>query len=323
MSDEIQKGRMFKLARDAGDLAWNSSAAMSMGTTAEREVYRKTVENMSDSPEGRLARMIQTVMEADMRGMSTRAVVTEMREEGARLGLVDTDVDTVLGLAADTYATKAATRNPEVFDDGIHGRLVHRTLPVIAELQGHNSMAEAEKSFLRNYADHASAYSNQREAIERLANGENEAHPQAETMVVESTKSPEVDHIQKSLSAMEEAYGKTVNSPGASKMEVFTASKRSGDIEEVRKGLDKPNPDPSTFKKLGNLLGNVLDKAGTKLMEMGSLDTVALKDHVINIVESAKTLGQDISRPVSDFLERAKSEEQTESGRDDSAMRPD
>lgn len=168
---DIQKAQIFKLATDAGKLAWNSSHAMSMGTTAEREIYRDAMESMGNGPEARLARMVQTVMESDMRGMSTQAVVAEMREEGARLGLVDTDVDTVLGLAADAYAGRAATRNAEVFDDGIHERLVRRTLPVLAGLQGHDSVAEAEKSFLSNYANHAAAYGNNREAVERLAEG--------------------------------------------------------------------------------------------------------------------------------------------------------
>jgi hypothetical protein len=173
--NDVYKGLAFKVAMDAGRLAWNTSNAMSRGTKEEREIYRLSREEMESnpfSPEARLARMVQTVMEADMRGLSTKAVVEEMRKEGRHLGLVDTDVDVALGLAGDAYASMAATRNAEMFEDGIHSRLVHRALLVTAGLQGHDSMAEAEKSFLKNYANYTAAYSNNQENVERLARGE-------------------------------------------------------------------------------------------------------------------------------------------------------
>lgn len=184
LNEHVQKGLVFKLATDAGRLAWNSSHAMSVGTTKEREIFRlnqDVMSSISNSPEARLARMVQTVMEADMRGMPIKAVVAEMREEGQRLWLVDTDVDVVLGLAGDAYANMAATRNAEMFDDGIHSRLVNRALLVTAALQGHDSVAEAEKSFLNHYVNHAAAYSNNQEAVKRLVNRES-----LERIVVES-----------------------------------------------------------------------------------------------------------------------------------------
>lgn len=71
-----------------------------------------------------------------------------------------------------------------------------------------------------------------------------------------------------------------------------------------------------------NLLGDALDNAGVEMLQKIGMSKEVLEKNVENIVNAAKTLGHDISGPVSDFLERSKGEDQKNIQHDDFTMRP-
>lgn len=279
MDDDIRKGQMFKLATDAGKLAWNSSTTMSMGTTEEREAYRSAMESMNTDPVSRLARMVQTVMEADMRGLSTQAVVIQMREEGARLGLVDTDVDTVLGLAADAYATKAATRNPEFFDDGIHARLMQRTFGIMAAMHGHDMVGATESMHVIDYADYASAYSNQREVVERPANGKAEVGQQGEP---NHSPAQPVQNVSVSL-----REGIRTREPTATAI-VSMADMKFGMACDALSKIDRIPEGTDGKSKVGEHLLRVKDSVNDRLYGRASIESPPSAQDASNMLDKVK-----------------------------------
>jgi len=173
--EDAYNGLTFKVAMDAGKLAWNTSGFMSRGTTEEREIYRLSMKEMEDNPfrpDVILARMVHTVMQSDMDNVSIKGVVQEMREQDRRLGL-DSYVDIPLGMACEAYAGNVACHNPEKsFDEVTYERVLNRAMLVTAGLNGHDSVSEAKKELFKNYSTYNAAYSNNRENVERLARGE-------------------------------------------------------------------------------------------------------------------------------------------------------